>query len=37
MYVGLQENQAAVNGVATKCIEYEEKVKKFFLSHIVCT
>lgn len=28
-YIRLQENQAALNGIATKCVEYGEKVKKF--------
>jgi len=31
-YIRLQENQAALNGIATKCVEYGEKVKKFFVT-----
>ena len=31
-YVRLQESQAALNGIATKCVEYGETVKKFFIT-----
>jgi len=31
-YIRLQEKQAALNGIATKCVEYGEKVKKFFVT-----